>query len=200
MSAPKLNPSIQYWITSDTHYGHRYVAVKQRGFETIEEHDNYLIDVHNSMVKPEDIVIHLGDVTFHNKANAQALFTKLQGHYIFVPGNHDSSRILNRLVEVKQDLGFNFSAIWPRLHEIKVGDTYVALCHYPLTSWNHSDSPVVKSVNLHGHLHGTAGHHDAAPYTGNGYRRDIGVDTNTFYTPYKIEDALAFEPKGNDND
>lgn len=189
MTTPKLNPKINYWITSDTHYGHTYVA-EQRGFPTVEEHDKFLIDAHNSLVGPNDVVIHLGDVTFHNKAKTQEIFTQLKGHMVFVPGNHDSSRILNRIVDIKHARGLTTTAVWPRLHECKYGDTYLSLCHYPLASWNYSDSRKVQSIHLHGHLHGDAGHHPVAPYVGKGIRHDIGVDTTQFLTPYSLHDLL----------
>ena len=190
MSTPRLNPDIRYWVTSDTHYGHQFVGVDQRGFASRDAHDRHLIDAHNDLVAKDDVVIHLGDVTFRNVTETLAIFAQLKGHYLFVPGNHDSRRVLNRIVDLKLAKGYSQSAVWPRLHEVRLATNYISFCHYPLAAWNHSDSTKVRSFNFHGHLHGSADHHHAAPYLGQGIRRDVGVDTSPNFAPFDLAELL----------
>ena len=47
------------YLTSDTHFSHTKL-VEQRGFKSIEEHDETLIKNWNDLVRPQDTVIHCG--------------------------------------------------------------------------------------------------------------------------------------------
>lgn len=190
MSTPKLRTDLNFWVTSDTHYGHRFVAEDVRKFPTKEDHDEHLIASHNRVVDKDDVVIHLGDVTFLNATKTLEVFKRLNGHYIFVAGNHDSSRILRRIVEAKLEQGKSVSEVWPRLHETKLDDVYLTFCHYPLAAWNQSDRATVTSINLHGHLHGSKSHHHAAPYLGDGIRKDIGVDNSPSFGPFNLNGLI----------
>ena len=61
------------FLIADTHFGHNNIinflkpdGSKLRNFLSIYDHDEYIIDKWNSVVKPEDKVYHLGDVGFKN--------------------------------------------------------------------------------------------------------------------------------------
>jgi calcineurin-like phosphoesterase family protein len=62
-----------------------------RPFDTIMEHDQCLLDRHNELVKPQDKVYHLGDVTMARQPNARLLdkIKAFHGHKRLVRGNHD---------------------------------------------------------------------------------------------------------------
>lgn len=77
------------WVTSDTHFSHRMLALDIRGFPSIEEHDEYLIEKWNKTVDPSDTVIHLGDVSLKAPAVYAPLTTRLNGKKHLVYGNHD---------------------------------------------------------------------------------------------------------------
>ena len=54
--------------------------------------NNYIISKHNSIVKNDDIVIHLGDISAGLKGRKQQLkeqLMKLNGRKILLRGNHD---------------------------------------------------------------------------------------------------------------
>ena len=45
------------WVTSDLHIGHNKEFVyKERGFQSIEEHDSALLSNWNELVSPDDVV------------------------------------------------------------------------------------------------------------------------------------------------
>ncbi|MCB0512609.1 MAG: metallophosphoesterase, partial [Bacteroidetes bacterium] len=86
-----------YWFTSDTHFFHEnIIKYCNRPFSSAEEMNEVLIDNWNSVVKPGDIVYHLGDVTMGQKSHGQfsSLWTRLNGRKRLVVGNHDDVKYL----------------------------------------------------------------------------------------------------------
>ena len=54
-----------YYFTADEHYGHANIIKHcDRPWDTVEEMDAALIQLHNSVVKDGDIVVHAGDFHF----------------------------------------------------------------------------------------------------------------------------------------
>ena len=76
------------WVTSDWHLGHHnIIRYCERPFASIAEMDKTIIDNHNALVKPEDIVYFLGDFCFYK--NPQDYMAKVNGRFYFIVGNHD---------------------------------------------------------------------------------------------------------------
>lgn len=104
----------QIFVTADTHFGHNKIALA-RGFNSVEEHDQALIDRWNSIVRKKDSVWHLGDVAF--SSSKLALLARLNGTKFLVAGNHDQYPTLkylehfNRVVGCKELNGFVASHI-----------------------------------------------------------------------------------------
>jgi calcineurin-like phosphoesterase family protein len=80
------------FIISDHHFNHKniekYEPIRKEireklGFDTFEE---MLIENHNKVVKPEDIVIFLGDFAWGSPSN---WISKLNGKKYLILGNHD---------------------------------------------------------------------------------------------------------------
>ena len=91
------------WFISDTHFRHEailgfkdYAGLTVRPFASADEMDQQMIDNWQSVVKPGDVVYHLGDVLFgHNKVEwLEANFTKLNGTKHLILGNHDNPKFL----------------------------------------------------------------------------------------------------------
>jgi calcineurin-like phosphoesterase family protein len=76
------------WFSSDTHFLHKLVA-GQRGFASSEEHDEALIARWNTLVRPDDLVWHLGDVGLGNETRVLEQAARLNGRKQLVTGNHD---------------------------------------------------------------------------------------------------------------
>lgn len=81
-----MNKTTEYFI-ADLHLGHTNMAL-HRGFNSVEEHDNFIIAQWNSVVGKRDVVYLLGDVTMEKKSNYH-LLSKLNGVINVVLGNHD---------------------------------------------------------------------------------------------------------------
>lgn len=81
------------WFTADQHFGHEnIIAYAKRPFKNIKEHDAEIIERHNAVVKPGDVVFMLGDFTmaghrYHDKVTK--MVKKLHGKKVLILGNHD---------------------------------------------------------------------------------------------------------------
>jgi len=81
------------WFTSDTHWFHTNILkLCDRPFTTIEEHNEQLIQNHNSVVHTNDWVFNLGDIIMGNKQeNIPKILPRLNGTLTMCRGNHDSN-------------------------------------------------------------------------------------------------------------
>jgi calcineurin-like phosphoesterase family protein len=88
--------SIVHFI-ADLHLSHTNMALK-RGFSTVEEHDEYIIEKWNSVVHKRDVTYILGDVTME-KSSPYELLNRLNGVKHVVLGNHDRRQDIKKLLE-----------------------------------------------------------------------------------------------------
>jgi len=95
------------WFTSDTHFGHaNIIKYCKRPFKNVEHMNEILINNWNSRVKPNDLVIHLGDFAFKESTKIKEHLAKLNGHITFIRGNHDNNNSLDtRILDVTMNLG-----------------------------------------------------------------------------------------------
>jgi len=79
------------WFTSDWHFGHRNILTLGEGrpWATIEEHDQALVDSHNSLVSPDDVVFVLGDVAMGDINISLQRCAAMLGRKYLLCGNHD---------------------------------------------------------------------------------------------------------------
>lgn len=175
------------WFSSDHHFGHEnIIKFCNRPFETVAEMDATMIERWNEIVRPCDIVYHLGDFTLHNRDVARQYFRQLNG-IIYVLSNpwHHDKRWLPESGDIVSECGNKQGIavglrppIWV-LEFPELGDGQhplaIVLCHYPLAIW---DRKHYGAWHLFGHSHGN---HDNG-----GLSVDIGVDGNNFY-PFSLE-------------
>jgi calcineurin-like phosphoesterase family protein len=142
------------WLTSDSHFGHhniyRFTYIDKFGverrvrerFNDAFEGDAYMVQRWCELIKPEDHIYHLGDVTMERSSNAKEWFVNkirsLPGHKRLILGNHD-----HLTMDVYRDAGFQ---------KIKGSHKMDALLlsHYPL---HPSTVPKWALANVHGHIH-----------------------------------------------
>jgi len=171
------------WFTADTHLNHNKIRKYcNRPFETVEEMDNEIIYRWNKVVKPSDIVYHLGDFCFGNAKDWEKYKSILNGTIILIKGNHDYKH--NSLI-IKNIFGqLNVKDIM----EYKYGKhKSIMLCHYAMRVWNKSH---YNAGHLYGHSHGMT------PSMGKSF--DIGVDCNNF-TPVHLDEVIERLDKLPDN-
>ena len=168
-----------------------------RPFDTWEEADEVMIERWNEVVKPEDKVYHLGDVTF-NKNRGDIILPRLNGTKVLIRGNHDTFKPNWYLKYFKDIRG---------CYNLSVNGHYsYLLTHIPV----HPDSKGRFIRNLHGHIHGnivTTRIKDNSIEIADKWYRNCCVDyVPNNYTPISfedieketktlIEDGIIFEPK-----
>lgn len=78
------------WVISDTHFSHKNIIdYTKRPFDDTEEMDNVIIQNWNKLVKPNDLIFHLGDVFFGGAERSKYIAGRLNGRKILIRGNHD---------------------------------------------------------------------------------------------------------------
>ena len=129
------------FFTADLHFGHNNVVnfkntdgTKARDFDTVQDMEDAMVQMHNEIVKPTDKVYMLGDIAF----NARGLdkVKQMNGIKILVKGNHDQLK-LNKYVDVFKDV---------RGCHVMNG---LVFTHIPI----HVDQLGRFGCNVHGHLH-----------------------------------------------
>lgn len=121
---------------ADLHLGHTNMAL-HRGFATVEEHDEYIIEKYNSVVSKRDVTYILGDVTMEKSAPYE-LLDRLNGVKHIVMGNHD------RRQDVKKLLGYVESVAGMIQYK------GIFLTHCPV---HPMEMGYRVKYNIHGHIH-----------------------------------------------
>ncbi len=127
--------SHKIFAISDFHFSHHNMAIK-RGFADINEHDEYIIKMYNSVVRKKDTVYILGDVAME-KSHPYKLLDRLNGIKNIVLGNHDERNHVPELLNhVNSVCGMiRLKKCW--------------LTHCPI----HPNQLGHDQLNIHGHIH-----------------------------------------------
>lgn len=130
------------FIISDTHFGHaniltfkNYDGSPVRPFGSVEEMDQTMIDNWNKVVRPQDVVYHLGDVAINKKYIH--LVGRCNGHKRLIMGNHDIFKL---------DL---YTPFFEKIMAMRVFPGKCIMTHVPV----HYDCLERFKLNIHGHLH-----------------------------------------------
>ena len=87
------------YFYSDPHFSHKNLANNVRGYADINEHDEFLIEQFNSIVKSKhDLVYFGGDITLEKK-DGYSLLDRLNGRKVVIMGNHDLHKHCRSLLE-----------------------------------------------------------------------------------------------------
>lgn len=171
------------YFISDTHFYHKnIITYSQRPFSSVEEMNQKLIDNWNYVVKPNDIVYHLGDFAFCHYLQFVSLLKQLNGNINIVLGNHDKMIIKKQVHLVTAKLVNTINNYF----ELNILNKKFILFHFPLRSWNKKHH---NSYHLYGHVHGNM---DSQLY---GKSMDVGVDSKLItqeYRPLHIEEIITY--------
>lgn len=135
---------LDIWLTSDTHFDHiKIIDYEKRPFTNNIEMTEQLITNWNSVVKPNDIIFHLGDVFFCKAERMKEIADQLNGRKILIRGNHDKGYSDTKFKKLGFDV-YNYYFI-----------NNMLLSHYP-----QQDTPLRTAImntdligNVHGHVH-----------------------------------------------
>ncbi len=169
---------MDYFI-ADTHFGHEKIRL-MRGFDSITEMDEILIDRWNKRVTPEDHVYIAGDFCYKNERPVEEYLSRLHGHKHLAIGNHDRQW----LKKINPTEWFEECAF------VLEGDqkgNFFTVCHYPMMDWYRRRHG---AHLIYGHIHDTT----REPY----YRYlqtvphayNAGVDVNN-YRPVTLSELIA---------
>lgn len=177
-----MNIDLDTWIISDSHFGHdNIVKFCQR-----PEHHNQIMRANwFEVVKPEDTVLHLGDLGFGSKA--ELYMADLPGDKHIILGNHDK-----KSKSYYNNLGFEIVERFDMfLNEIKGGSpvsvnddmTIVEFLHDPL---DYNRFYELGDIVVHGHIHNN-GYHPHCPEDID--FRNVSVEVMD-YRPTRLRDIL----------
>lgn len=142
------------FFTSDTHLGHQRDFVwKARGYKSAEDHTNSIIETINAVVRPTDILFHLGDFCLNTPLNKfEGYLSRICCQNIrLLRGNHNNphEKEIYRNSLVKSIMGQNYNeglSVYPLRYRnvIFEGDykriiangTVIVLFHYPISVWD----------------------------------------------------------------
>ena len=169
------------WVISDTHFNHApiltfkdYAGKPPRdGFTDVNHMNEVMLDNWASVVKPNDTVIHCGDVLFGmDKVDWMTnVFAKLPGKKRLVLGNHDNAKMIAPFFKDVQ--------LW-----IDMSDRGLLFSHTPqhastlAESHRFGNKPL---LNVHGHIHSNPS--PECPY------RCVCVE-HINYTPINLEELV----------
>ena len=131
------------FFCSDHHFHHANIlnfkrddGTPLRVFDDVNYMNEYMVMQHNRVVRPNDKVYFLGDVTMPKTAEALKILARMNGEKILIKGNHDTCKVSQYMEYFKDIRG---------VHHV---DGFV-MSHVPL----HPGSLDRWGINLHGHLH-----------------------------------------------
>ena len=170
------------FFTSDTHFNHgKIIEYANRPFANIDEMDRSIIKKWNEVVKPDDMIYHLGDVAFCRDYDINYYFEQLNGiiKVLSNPWHHDKHWLprwkfgtTEYLSKSRYKIELSPPIVVLEFKEFSTNQypKAIMLCHYQLANW---DRKHYGSWHLFGHSHNKA--------KAEGLSLDVGVDAWDFY-------------------
>jgi calcineurin-like phosphoesterase family protein len=183
MKFDKINLGIDDpWIISDTHFFHEnIIKYCDRPFKDVEEMNETMVTNWNNLVKPDDWIIHLGDVSFGRIERSLEILSRLNGNKVLIAGNHDWGKHMKSYNEqgtfqqIYKGEGFEFQG--------KI------LSHKPIIPAHLGDG-----FNIHGHLHNNVLGSSMKDMKKHKYnlKRYVNISVENYnYSPIKFQDINA---------
>lgn len=164
---------MKIYLITDTHFGHAKMTEfcgRPKDFE--------LKIVENlSVVRDEDLLIHLGDICIGNDSRWSEIFTQdVHGKKWLIRGNHD-----NKTITWYLEHGWDF--VGDSIELIYLGRR-ITLSHIPVIDDGYD-------INIHGHFHNSS-HRSHEPHLlaiKNDKQKLLAIE-NTDYKPVLLEDFI----------
>ena len=172
-------------------FGHdKDFVYQERGFNSIQEHDETILNNINSIVEEDDTLYVLGDLMLGDNEAGIEKIKRIKCQNIFIIlGNHDSNSRIELYKTVPSIKKISYADV------LKIGKAIFYLSHYPTICSNYDDGQPWhrRIVNLYGHTHQKWNfYYDNNPMTpcGNPFMYHVGVDSHAC-TPVAAEDIIA---------
>ena len=176
----------EIFFTSDSHYAHKNIvrgvsnwSSKSgcRDFDSLEEHNNAIVDGINSTVGERDILYHLGDWSFGGVDKVSEFSNQIKCREIhLIYGNHDGN--IRRDRKLRDD---HFTSV-KDFDTLFIGKQQIVMCHYALQVWENNHRG---AIMLHGHSHNSLDH------SGDGRILDVCVEGHN-YKPWHLDEILEY--------
>jgi len=175
----------EIFITSDLHFCHnKPFLYEPRGFISIEEMNEAIVERWNEVVKPNDTIYNLGDFAMNDVDAAISYIQRLNGNIMWIAGNHDSKMKIDKILGAcwEQELSYAGYADMLKIHKFNF-----YLSHYPTLTSNMDDIGLRhRVISLHGHTHQNTNF----LYPDNPFIYHVGVDSHNCY-PVNIEEVIT---------
>jgi calcineurin-like phosphoesterase family protein len=131
---------------------------KMRGFNSVQEHNQFIEDSWRKKLNEESIIFLLGDTCFGYEAEEymNSFFTRVPFKEVYwLPGNHTAGwkQFLEKSNEEGLiDKGDQKIYLTPNYLEMFINGHSLVASHYPIASWNGQGKG---SYMVHAHVHGT---------------------------------------------
>lgn len=153
----------------------------KRGFESVEEMNEYIIRKWNDKVKKRDEVVILGDFSYGTVEQTNDILKRINGRLYMIVGNHDAF-LMKKSAETSR---FQWIKNYAELSD---NNRKVIVCHYPIMCYNgqysldKNGNP--KSYMLYGHVHNTTDEKLVEQYVKSTRNtQTIGLDGEKRYIP-----------------
>lgn len=169
------------WITSDWHFNHNKNFIwGARGFSSVKEMNEAIIERHNNLIKDNDIVYVLGDCILGDLDLGLHCINKLKGQKYLAYGNHCTDARLEAFAanNLFKDIQFGY--------RIKFKKKFFLATHFPTITANGNDG---STLNLFGHTHQQTNFFQDASGIRT-YMYHVGMDSHNC-TPVNLEDLYV---------
>lgn len=188
----------KFFATSDLHFNHKNILnfePESRPFDSMECHNEALINSWNSVVSPDDVVFVLGDFFMgpSDKETIKEILYCLNGSIYLIAGNHDSKSKLeiyksfpDKILMIENyNIFFHHGTYFIMNHFPVEGD--MSDKHLENDGWKNAVDAFEElkdnAIYLYGHVH------SHAPRTMVNNTFHIGIDTNNL-TPVLLDDLI----------
>lgn len=143
--------SDRVWFTSDLHFWHKNICKYcDRPYSSVEAMNEAIIINWNDVVQEDDIVFLLGDMGFCGIEKLRPLMSQLKGRIYLIQGNHDSDKVVNKLLEEGLIEDFGKLIQLTIIGDEECPDQDLTLCHFPMIDWYNKEKG---AWMIHGHQH-----------------------------------------------
>lgn len=173
----KFKQNKKVWVTADLHLSNTDKKIyRNRGFKTVKQYNNNIIENILLRVNPDDELYILGDIFFGSfGVNAPLLF-KIPGNVHVIVGEHDTEK----RISFYRSLGWDVQVA----ARINWGPYKFLLSHYETKIPNINKKLLTSTINLYGHTHQKNSLNE-----NNKFSYNVGLDAND-NCPVLLEDII----------